>query len=130
MNAGVSGSFGALGGLLGVLANTVYQKPEDPKPPNLADDVRDWFTAFESALQDTLDDALGKGDQRNLPAHLLTGQALWPDHQIAQFFDEGKWLVGDVAHSLDAIIADSKIRFVSTPPSSNSRMQHCEKGKK
>ncbi|RKK63897.1 hypothetical protein BFJ69_g16809, partial [Fusarium oxysporum] len=71
--------------------------------------VSTYFSGLSTTIQNILKDALGYGDQRNLPASTLT-RTDGNVNQAAMFFEEGKWLFTNddaMGSELDNIIEQS-----------------------
>ncbi|KAL6922597.1 hypothetical protein FSST1_006623 [Fusarium sambucinum] len=106
-NGGLFGFASGLFGIVGLFAEKAPQKPDGMV--DLNEIMSAYFSGLSSSIQDILKDALGYGDQRNLPESTLTRKP-GTINQAAMFFNEGKWLFGNddaMGSQLDEIIKRS-----------------------
>ncbi|KAM0316054.1 hypothetical protein ACHAPQ_011439 [Fusarium lateritium] len=106
-NGGLFGFASGLFGIIGAFAQEEPKKPDDMT--DLNEIVSAYFSGLSNTIQNILKDALGYGDQRNLPASTLT-RTEDNVNQAAMFFEEGKWLFTNddpMGSELDDIIKQS-----------------------
>ncbi|RKL02452.1 hypothetical protein BFJ70_g17353 [Fusarium oxysporum] len=105
-----SGIFGFASGVLAIIEAFAQKEPEKPDGmTDLNEIVSTYFSGLSTTIQNILKDALGYGDQRNLPASTLT-RTDGNVNQAAMFFEEGKWLFTNddaMGSELDNIIEQS-----------------------
>ncbi|PTD10356.1 hypothetical protein FCULG_00008989 [Fusarium culmorum] len=105
-----SGLFGFASGVLAIIGAFAQKEPEKPDGmTDLNEIVSTYFSGLSNTIQNILKDALGYGDQRNLPASTLT-RTDDNVNQAAMFFEEGKWLFTNddaMGSELDNIIKQS-----------------------
>ncbi|KAF7555604.1 hypothetical protein G7Z17_g2032 [Cylindrodendrum hubeiense] len=86
------GLFTIASGIFGITAAfAASKKTETDAATDLNEIASEYFTGFSDTMKDVMNNALGYGDQRNLPGTLLTNP-YYNTNQISQFFDQGKWL--------------------------------------
>ncbi|KAI9152332.1 hypothetical protein HJFPF1_09562 [Paramyrothecium foliicola] len=102
--------FGFASGLFGIIGALSKEKPNTPDGmTDLNEIVSEFFSGISRTIQNILKDALGYGDQRNLPMSVLT-RINANVNQAAMFFEEGKWLFTNddpMGSDLDEIIKRS-----------------------
>jgi hypothetical protein len=112
-----SGIFGFASGVFAVIEAFVQKEPEKPDGmTDLNEIVSTYFSGLSTTIHNILKDALGYGDQRNLPASTLTRRD-GNVNQAAMFFEEGKWLFTNddaMGSELDNIIKQSSSFVVSS----------------
>lgn len=88
-NGGVGAASGMLGGIFG--ATEAKQEISDKTKLDLQAAVLGTFKKLRSSLENIQNNALGRGDQKDLPAAAQTEDGVMTD--TARFFAHGKWFI-------------------------------------
>ncbi|ETS76335.1 hypothetical protein PFICI_11722 [Pestalotiopsis fici W106-1] len=91
----------------GVFSLAALDKPPDSKP-TAQEYLKNYFEQSQNALKDTARNLFGTGDQKKLPN--LSNPHHWLT-EVAQFFDDGKFLIENVDEATDTTVKTARIHL-------------------